>query len=81
MLRQIPPSREESEQLLTRFRTAQAEPPVDIEDRKTTQYEVQVRVIELAEFLDATVENSREKSLALTHLEEVLMWTGKAVFA
>ena len=30
--------------------------------------------------LNADVEDSREKSLALTALEEALMWAGKAIF-
>lgn len=33
----------------------------------------------LAGRIDANVPDSREKSLALTHLEEVLMWANKAI--
>lgn len=34
----------------------------------------------LAQALNTYVADSREKSLALTHLEEALMWAGKAIF-
>lgn len=33
-----------------------------------------------AEYLNANVEDSREKSLAITKIEEALMWAGKAIF-
>lgn len=34
----------------------------------------------LADNINSTVADSREKSLALTALEESLMWLGKAIF-
>lgn len=34
---------------------------------------------ELAELVDAECPNSREKSLALTKLEEVIMWANAAI--
>lgn len=80
-LRTIPASREEQDQLVAQFRTAQAEPPADIGERKNVQAEIQHRVISTAQLIDDEVENSREKSLALTHLEEALMWAGKAIFS
>lgn len=35
--------------------------------------------VELEENVDTLLPNSREKSLALTKLEEVFMWIGKAI--
>ncbi|QRI45058.1 hypothetical protein QEH45_gp04 [Microbacterium phage Shocker] len=80
-LRTIPASREEEAQLLARFKTAQAEPPEDIEDRKRAQRMIQCAIEGAAIDIDRYAENSREKSLALTHLEEALMWAGKAIFS
>lgn len=80
-LRTIPASREEEAQLLARFKTAQAEPPEDIERRKEAQGIIQMTILDAVQTIDENVENSREKSLALTHLEEALMWAGKAIFA
>jgi hypothetical protein len=34
---------------------------------------------ELADFVNQTVPESREKSLAITHLEDAVMWANKAV--
>ena len=44
------------------------------------QRELRADVANIAIALNADVEDSREKSLALTHLEEALMWAGKAIF-
>lgn len=35
--------------------------------------------LELAELIDATVENGREKALALTKLEEVMFWANASI--
>lgn len=53
---------------------------IDIERKKDVQLKLQRQVILLARDLDTYVSDSREKSIALTKLEEVLMWTGKAIF-
>ena len=37
-------------------------------------------IVKVALRLNQYVEDSREKSLALTALEEALMWAGKAIF-
>lgn len=81
MLRQIPPSNDEKNSLWSRFCTAQSEPPEDIEARKHVQAEVQALVVDLGTYIGYNVENCREKDQALTHLEEVLMWAGKAIFS
>lgn len=64
-----------------RFFTAQNNTdPIDIERKKDIQLKLQSQVILLARDLDTYVSDSREKSIALTKLEEVLMWSGKAIF-
>lgn len=45
------------------------------------QAELRVRTAEVAARLNRAAADSREKSLAITHLEEALMWAGKAVFS
>jgi len=40
---------------------------------------IRKRILELAEFLDAFIPDSREKSLAITKLEEVVMWANAAI--
>lgn len=80
-LRTIPASREEEAALLSRFKTAQAEPPADVGDRKRVQTSIQDSIIVAASRIDTNVENSHAKEQALLHLEEALMWAGKAVFA
>ena len=39
------------------------------------------KTAEVASQLNWGAADSREKSLALTHLEEALMWAGKAIFS
>ena len=41
--------------------------------------EVRARAKRLAEFLDVAAPDSREKSLALTHLDEVVFWANAAI--
>lgn len=83
-LREISRTAEEVNRLDARFGIAQDVPEVD-EDTRTSQLQVQQlvrrRISETAEVIDNNVADSREKSLALTHLEEALMWAGKAIFA
>lgn len=45
------------------------------------QAELRGKVAEVADQLNWAAADSREKSLALTHLEEALMWAGKAIFS
>lgn len=44
------------------------------------QWDLREAFVALARTINETVADSREKSLALTHLEEALMWTGKAIY-
>lgn len=50
------------------------------EDQLAYQARLRSDISELAQDINESVEDSREKSLALTALEEALMWAGKAVF-
>ena len=78
MLRRIAPSGEELKDLRARFGIAQDGEPAP--EALSEQRIIRNRTALLAEHLVAEVEPSRELSLALTHLEEALMWAGKAVF-
>ncbi|WP_336633601.1 MULTISPECIES: Acb2/Tad1 domain-containing protein [unclassified Microbacterium] len=49
-------------------------------DQLREQQNLRGAIANLAHHIDGTIEDSREKSLALTHLEEALMWAGKAIF-
>ena len=62
----------------TRFKIAQDAKPT--EPQLSFQMEYRAMIAEAADELNLRVEDSREKSLALTHLEEALMWAGKAIF-
>lgn len=61
-----------------RFLIAQDSRP-DAEQLET-QNRVRELIHDLGQAINSNVEDGREKSLALTHLEEALMWTGKAIF-
>lgn len=80
-LRTIPASREEEAQLRARFQIAQDTPPEDIEQRKRIQGFVRDDIHSVADFIDKNVENGPTKEQALIHLEEALMWAGKAIFS
>jgi hypothetical protein len=47
---------------------------------QANRYEIiRDRTYELASFIDAKVPDSREKSLAMTHLEDAVMWANAAI--
>lgn len=72
------PTREDAADVRARFGIAQDSRPTAAQlDYQAT---VRARIADLAVDLNADVEDSREKSLALTALEEALMWAGKAIF-
>ena len=79
MLRRIAPSGEELKDVRARFGIAQDSKLVPAE-ALSIQRSIRDRTALLAEHLAAEIEPSRELSLALTHLEEALMWAGKAIF-
>lgn len=78
MLRRIAPSGEEIMDVHARFGIAQDSKPEP--EALLIQANIRGSVASLAERLATEIEPSRELSLALTHLEEALMWAGKAVF-
>lgn len=55
--------------------------PEDFRTRQAVQSHVREDITIAARFINENVADGREKSLALTHLEEALMWAGKAIFA
>ena len=71
-------SSEEIKDVRARFGIAQDSKPAP--EALAIQANIRREVVYFAEYLATEVEPSRELSLALTHLEEALMWSGKAVF-
>lgn len=70
------------ESVFERFGIAQDAPvPADIKERQLTQIKVRADIYNVAKHLNSAVADSREKSLALTKLEEALLWAGKAIFS
>lgn len=81
-LRATPRNAEQQNALIARFKTAATSPvPDDIERRKEVQEAARKAILQAATIIDIEIADSREKSLALTSLEEALLWVGKAVFA
>ena len=63
----------------TRFNIAQdGKPSVE---QLVLQVDFEDKIAEVADRLNWAAADSREKSLAITHLEEALMWAGKAIFS
>ena len=48
-------------------------------DRARRHETVRARCRELAAFIDELVPDGREKSLAITHLEDTMMWVNAAI--
>ena len=78
MLRRISPSGDEVMDVRKRFLIAQDGRPSDA--ALEAQATIREKTADLAEYINSAVEPSRELSLALTHLEEALMWAGKGLF-
>ena len=78
MLRRITPCGVEIMDVHARFVIAQDSKPAP--EALSIQADIREKVAVLAEHLATEIEPSRELSLALTHLEEALMWAGKAIF-
>lgn len=49
------------------------------EASRAAQESLKVLFERVEEFVEATLQDGRAKSLVLTHLEEAYMWTGKAI--
>lgn len=71
--------RETEEQISGRFIIAQDSKPS--QEQLDLQKSLRETFAGLAARINRDVADSREKSLALTHLEEALMWSGKAIFS
>ena len=69
---------ETEEQVRARFGIAQDGKPS--EGQLKEQIALKNHIADIAVLLNNNVRDSREKSLALTHLEEALMWGVKAIF-
>lgn len=53
--------------------------PVTTEEKRDAHTSVRQQCKALADFLNEKLPEGREKSLALTHLEEVMMWGNAAL--
>lgn len=81
-LRDIPRSIEEQNLLVQRFQTASSmAPPEDLLERREVQEEYRLALLKAATILDSQVADSRVKSVALTAIDDALLWGGKAVFS
>lgn len=89
-LRQISRTAEEQNALNKRFGIAQdtlsAKPEEDedygtIQQQQELQRDLRKAIVQAAVIIDSGAAPSREASLALTKLEEALMWGGKAFFS
>lgn len=67
------------EDVSERFMIAQDGPRPSTEQLEL-QHDLRQDFMELAHKINVTIKDDREKSLALTKLEEALMWAGKAIF-
>lgn len=74
----VPNGVDPREDVRERFLIAQDGKPTEAQ----LEYQAFLRekTAELADDINHVVADSREKSLAITHLEEALMWAGKAIF-
>jgi hypothetical protein len=72
------PTRDTEAEVIARFGIAQDSRPTQAQ----LEYQRVLRgeIATIAAEINADVADSREKSLALTALEEALMWAGKAIF-
>lgn len=72
-------TREDGDDIRRRFGIAQDGKPTkeQLDYQQTLRYDI----CTIATHLNEDVADSREKSLAITKLEEALMWAGKAIFA
>lgn len=72
------PTRESADDIRARFGIAQDGKPTSAQLGE--QGAIRDQLAEVARGINENVADGREKSLALTALEEALMWAGKAIF-
>lgn len=53
--------------------------PANTQERRDAHEAIRAEALEFAKFLDERVPDGREKSLAITHLEEVMFWANAAI--
>lgn len=53
--------------------------PATEDETKSNHEQVRLSCLKLALFINSTVPEGREKSLAITHLEEVMMWANAGI--
>lgn len=81
-LRTIPRDTDQQNALIRRFQTASSNAVRDdIEKRKELLLELQEEVLCLATLIDVEIADGRDKSIALTSLEDVLLRAGRAIFS
>lgn len=68
------------EAIASRFPTAAASHVVPTPEMRAASLDLRERVVALAIAIDDSQEDSRWKSLALTSLEETLLWANKGLF-
>lgn len=71
--------RETGDQIRARFGIDQDSKPSD--EQLRYQRAIAAEISTIALIINRDVADGREKSVALTKLEEALMWAGKAIFA
>jgi hypothetical protein len=63
------------EELENRFKSH----PADSDEKKQAHEDVRNTCLNVAKFINVAVPDGREKSLALTHLEEVMFWANAGI--
>lgn len=53
--------------------------PADTDEKRNAHQSVRDECLRLANHVDATCPDGREKSLAITNLEQVMMWANAAI--
>lgn len=67
--------------IVSRFVVAQDTcTPEEIKEQLRVQKAIRLAIFTAATEINTFLEEGREKSIALTHLEDALMWAGKSIF-
>lgn len=53
--------------------------PANTEEKKNLHGSIRVHCLVLAKYINERVPEGREKSLAITHLEEAMMWANAGI--
>jgi hypothetical protein len=63
------------EELENRFKKAQT----NLEEKQQAYEDIRNTCLDVAKFINVAVPDGREKSLAITHLEEVMFWANAGI--